>query len=120
MLTKKVIATLALTLGCCAVASALPAQTDSYQAPGSAPQSRPASSPSTGEKILDAVVVRPVTFAASLVSGAVFIASLPLMPLDSGTDLTTSRKALVDSPFGDTFTRPLGDFGGPGRPNQAP
>jgi hypothetical protein len=59
-----------------------------------------------------------VTFAASVVSGAVFIATLPLIPLDSGTDLTTARKALVDYPFGDTFRRPLGDFGGTSAPDQ--
>jgi hypothetical protein len=118
MLTKKVLATVVLTCGCCAASPILPAQGAAMQTAGPAAPSGTAGSPSTGEKILDAVVVRPVTFAASLVSGAVFIASLPLIPLDSGTDVTTARKALVDYPFGDTFRRPLGDSGGPSTADQ--
>jgi hypothetical protein len=118
MLTKKMLAIVVLTCGCCAVSPMLPAQSAGTQAAGPTAPSDTTGSPSTGEKILDAVVVRPVTFAASLVSGAVFIATLPLVPLDSGTDVKTARKALVDYPFGDTFRRPLGAFGGPSVPDQ--
>jgi hypothetical protein len=118
MLTKKMLATVVLTCGFCTVSPILPAETAGTQAASPAAPPSTAGSPPAGEKILDAVVVRPVTFAASVVSGAVFIATLPLIPLDSGTDLTTARKALVDYPFGDTFRRPLGDFGGPSAPDQ--
>jgi hypothetical protein len=113
MLTKKTLAAVVLTCGCCAASPILPAESAAVRAAGPAAPSEIAGSPTAGAKIHDAVVVRPVTFTASLVSGAVFIASLPLIPLDSGTDVTTARRALVDYPFGDTFRRPLGDFRGP-------
>jgi len=118
MLTKKMLAIVVLTCGCCAVSPILPAQSARTRAAGATAPLDTTGSPSTGEKILDAVVVRPVTFAASLVSGAVFLATLPLVPLDSGTDVKTARKALVDYPFGDTFRRPLGASGGPSVPDQ--
>jgi hypothetical protein len=110
MPTERKSPVIAMAVACCLSLPGLAAQPDSGQGQGTAaPQATP--SPSGGAKAFDAMVVRPVTFLTSLFSAGVFVASLPLIPLDSGTDVSTARKALVDYPFTDTFTRPLGDFG---------
>jgi hypothetical protein len=120
MPTNSTFATAVMTVVCCLSAPAPAAQSEGAQVPNAAAEASTARSPSAGDKALDALVVRPVTFFTSLFSGAIFIASLPFIPLDSGTDVTTARKALVDYPLGYTFTRPLGDFGGPGAPSDQP
>ena len=65
-----------------------------------------------GDRAFDATVdillVRPVSFAATVVGTAVFIVSLPFsIPSRSVGD---TAKALVAEPFNYTFTRPVGVF----------
>ena len=69
-----------------------------------------------GSKGFDAVVVRPTTFFTSLVSGAVFLVSLPFTAFDPAIGAEKVRENLVDYPFNDTFRRPLGDMDAMGNP----
>ncbi len=72
--------------------------------------------PFNGSKGFDAVVVRPTTFFASLVSGAAFLVSLPFTAFDPAIGAEKARENLVDYPFNDTFRRPLGDLDAMGNP----
>ncbi len=72
--------------------------------------------PFNGSKGFDAVVVRPTTFFTSLVSGAVFLVSLPFTAFDPAIGAEKARENLVDYPFNDTFRRPLGDLDAMGNP----
>ncbi|MFW6235191.1 MAG: hypothetical protein ACOC24_00240, partial [Desulfovibrionales bacterium] len=56
----------------------------------------------------DALVVRPVGIAATVVGGALFIVSLPFSALGGNTDQTFDR--MVADPARFTFTRELGKF----------
>ncbi|HUH67223.1 MAG TPA: hypothetical protein VLZ07_12390, partial [Syntrophales bacterium] len=57
---------------------------------------------------VDILLVRPVSFAATIVGTAVFIVSLPFsIPSKS---VGTTAKTLVADPFNFTFTRPVGVF----------
>jgi hypothetical protein len=61
-----------------------------------------------GMKILDLVLVRPVSFVISLASTGVFIGSLPLtFPIGVSYDLGTS---MVTVPWRYTSSRPYGNF----------
>lgn len=59
----------------------------------------------------DAVVGRPLCFAATILGSAVFLVSLPVAAT-SGS-IHSSAEALVLKPARATFVRPLGDFSSP-------
>lgn len=56
----------------------------------------------------DAVVARPLCFAATIVGSVIFVVSLPAA-IPSGSTKKAAH-ALVVKPAKATFTRPLGDF----------
>ena len=56
----------------------------------------------------DAVVMRPLLFAATVAGSAVFVVCLPFAALSKSVKSTAH--ALVVAPAQATFTRPLGDF----------
>ena len=58
--------------------------------------------------VVDAVVVRPLCFVATIVGSAFFVVSLPV----AATSKSIKRTAhvLVVSPARATFTRPMGDL----------
>lgn len=56
----------------------------------------------------DAVVGRPVGFAATILGSAIFVATLPFAAT-SGS-IKSSAEALVLKPARDTFARPIGDL----------
>lgn len=58
--------------------------------------------------IADALVVRPVSFAAMLVGSVIFVVALPFS-IPSGSVGTVGQE-LVVTPAKYTFVRPLGDF----------
>jgi len=61
-----------------------------------------------GAIAIDAVLVRPACFLATIVGGAFFIISLPVaIPSKS---VHRAAHALVGKPADATFRRPLGDF----------
>lgn len=85
-------------------------------APGSEPETVPA--PQVGEarpagvgidaKAFDAVVVRPLTAAATLAGLAFFVASVPFVAPTS--NVRTAWEIFVAEPGDYTFRRPLGVF----------
>ena len=56
----------------------------------------------------DAVVMRPVLFAATVLGSAIFVVALPAAAISKSVKSTA--RALVVTPAQATFTRPLGDF----------
>lgn len=58
--------------------------------------------------IADALVVRPVSFAAMLVGSVIFVVALPFS-IPSGSVGTVGQEIVV-SPAKYTFVRPMGDF----------
>ena len=61
-----------------------------------------------GAIAIDAVLVRPACFVATIVGGALFVISLPVaIPSKS---VHRAAHALVGKPADATFRRPLGDF----------
>lgn len=64
--------------------------------------------PTGGEMFVDALVVRPMTLAASVVGAATWVVTLPFT-LFSG-NAGDAGKAWVVDPLGYTFVRPLGDI----------
>jgi len=61
-----------------------------------------------GEMFADAVVVRPLTAAATVVGFAAWVVTLPFsIPSGSAAD---AGKSWVIDPLGYTFNRPLGDI----------
>jgi hypothetical protein len=56
----------------------------------------------------DALVMRPVLFAATVAGSAIFVVTLPFAALSKSVKSTAH--ALVVAPAEATFTRPLGDF----------
>lgn len=58
--------------------------------------------------IADALVVRPVSFAAMLVGSVIFVVALPFS-IPSGSVGTVGRQIVV-VPAKYTFVRPMGDF----------
>ena len=58
--------------------------------------------------IADALVVRPVSFAAMLVGSVIFVVALPFS-IPSGSVGTVGQEIVV-TPAKYTFVRPLGDF----------
>ncbi len=61
-----------------------------------------------GSVAVDAILVRPVCFVASIIGTAVFVVSLPVAV--TSKSVHRAAKALVVTPGQATFTRPLGDF----------
>ena len=74
----------------------------------STPISRAQQKPSGVVKAADAVVVRPLCFASTLVGGTLFLISLPITAIAKKTK--PAADALVLAPAKATFTRPLGDM----------
>jgi hypothetical protein len=66
--------------------------------------------PSTGAMAVDLLVVRPLSFAGTLIGTAVFVIGLPFEALSG--DVAGPAHRLVGQPAAFTFTRPLGDTGG--------
>jgi hypothetical protein len=64
--------------------------------------------PDTTVVAADAVVARPLLFAATVVGGAIFVISLPVAATSGSID--SAAHALVVRPARATFVRPLGDF----------
>ena len=67
--------------------------------------------PPTVTKFFDAIIVRPVMTAVTVISSAVFLGYLPFTTSGvAGIDTATASDNLVVYPFNYTFRRPLGDF----------
>ncbi len=62
--------------------------------------------PRAGEMIIDGLVVRPVTFVATVVGTVVWIITLPFSA--AGGNVGQAREKLIDGPAAYTFTRCLG------------
>jgi len=58
--------------------------------------------------VTDALVARPLCFAATIVGSAVFVVALPVAAMSSSID--TTADVLVKRPAWATFKRPVGDF----------
>ena len=56
----------------------------------------------------DALVMRPLLFAATVAGSAIFLVCLPVAAISKSVKSTA--QALVVTPAQATFTRPLGDF----------
>jgi hypothetical protein len=65
----------------------------------------------------DALIVRPVLFATTVVGSVVFVVTLPFSALSRS--ITPAARALVVTPAKATFTRPLGDFDYPKTPEES-
>ena len=66
------------------------------------------SEPTGGEMFADALIVRPMTLAASVVGAATWVVTLPFT-LFSGNAGDAGKSWVLD-PLGYTFVRPLGDI----------
>jgi len=66
--------------------------------------------PSSGAIAVDILVLRPLSFAGTILGTAVFVAGLPFEALAG--DVSGPAKRLVVEPAKFTFSRPLGDTGG--------
>lgn len=79
-----------------------------------APAPNPPAAVATGhptdpaEVAADALVVRPVGFAATVVGAAIFVVALPFAAISG--DVHNTGKALVGAPAKFTFQRRLGEF----------
>jgi len=58
--------------------------------------------------VIDVLVARPITFAATIVGSALFVVSLPIAA--TSHSVKDAAQTLVAAPAKDTFTRPLGDL----------
>jgi hypothetical protein len=67
-----------------------------------------AATPSAAAMTLDATVVRPLSFATTIVGTSIFIISLPFTLLTHSVG--KAGKRLVNEPARYTFDRPLGNF----------
>lgn len=110
MKTRDLPLTVALVLAL-AAAPGLRAQDTSTPSPSTA--TTPIASTGTShidpaEVAADAVIVRPVGLAATVVGGAVFLLALPFAAIAG--DVNKTANALVGAPARYTFKRPLGDF----------
>lgn len=61
-----------------------------------------------GKMTGDALVVRPLGLAATIIGGAIFVVSLPFSALGGNTE--PAFNYLLADPFTFTFNRPLGEF----------
>jgi hypothetical protein len=69
-----------------------------------------------GEMLADAVAVRPLTFAATVIGTATWIVSLPFTLIGGNTG--EAGEKLVVEPFKYTFARPLGYMDDPSGPGE--
>ncbi len=102
---------LAALLSACVALSSAPSGRAQEPAPtSSAASSRPPASnaPDAGEVAADALIVRPVSFAATAVGAAIFVVALPFAAI--ARDVKGTGRALVGAPAAFTFKRKLGDF----------
>ena len=58
--------------------------------------------------VVDVLVARPISFAATVVGSALFVVSLPFAAVSRSTKDTA--ETLVATPARDLFTRPVGDL----------
>jgi hypothetical protein len=72
-------------------------------------QAESSDSPDPAAAAADAVIARPLGFAATIVGSVIFVVSLPIAATSRSIDSTA--RALVLKPAEFTFTRPLGEFG---------
>jgi hypothetical protein len=72
------------------------------------PQSRAAEDGSPEAIAADILVVRPISFAATVIGSALFVVALPIAAISSSTRETAH--ALVVRPARATFKRPLGQM----------
>jgi len=73
-----------------------------------APAAPTSERPSPVVQVADAVIVRPIAFASTVVGTALFAVSLPVTaPLKKAKPV---KEALVVKPLKATFQRPLGDM----------
>jgi hypothetical protein len=63
---------------------------------------------SSEEMVVDALVVRPLGIAGTIVGGAIFLISLPFSA--AGGNTSEAYEKLVEAPASYTFKRPLGSF----------
>jgi hypothetical protein len=82
----------------CATALALATTTPAFASPD----------PDPAAVAADAVVMRPLLFAATIAGSAIFLVALPAAALSKSVKSTAD--ALVVAPAKATFTRALGDF----------
>ncbi len=61
-----------------------------------------------GKMVVDALIVRPLGIAATIIGTALFVVSLPFSALGGNTKAAYER--LIVDPAKFTFKRPLGDF----------
>ena len=66
------------------------------------------SKPSSGEILIDMLVMRPVMLVGTVLGAAAFVVSLPFSAL--GGNVGDSAETLVVEPAQYTFLRPLGDI----------
>lgn len=67
-----------------------------------------AATPSAGAVISDALVLRPLGFAGTILGSAAFVVSLPVTLATHKVD--RAEKILVQEPYEYTFERPLGQM----------
>jgi hypothetical protein len=112
---------LALTLACAGVSAPLraaepaaaPASTEPAPALVPAPAVAPAEAASNrvvdpAEVAADALVVRPLGLASTVVGAAIYVVALPFAAI--GGDVRGPARSLVGAPARFTFKRRLGDF----------
>lgn len=68
----------------------------------------PAHPASANLMIVDALVMRPATFGATLLGGVAFVISLPFSA--TGGNVAEAKEKLIMEPWRFTFNRPLGKF----------
>lgn len=111
MKTRVITALVAAALSVAGVPSVW-AQADPQAAPqvstASTPVRHGSETPDAGEVAADALLVRPVSFAATAVGAAIFVVALPFAAL--AKDVKGTGRALVGAPAAFTFKRKLGDF----------
>jgi len=71
-------------------------------------QPAPKEKPSLATKVADVVVVRPISFASTVIGSAFFVIGLPVTSLMKKNK--PAARALVTYPAWATFQRPLGDM----------
>ncbi|MPN47691.1 hypothetical protein SDC9_195295 [bioreactor metagenome] len=74
----------------------------------STPSARAIEDYSSAAMVADAIVVRPVCLAATVVGSAFFVVALPFSAMSKSVKRT--GQVLVAKPARATFTRPLGDM----------
>jgi hypothetical protein len=92
----------------CVIALTLAGVAPSQARENQGQRNQPQPQPSVVVKAADAVVVRPISFAATVVGSSIFVLGLPVTALLKQTK--AAAQAMVVHPFKATFTRPLGDM----------